>query len=194
MLIGYNTDGVGAMIALQYNSVYPEEKKMVLLGAGGAAKAIAYQAAQDVDELVILNRTAEKAKELAEVLQKSLGKQVKGGSLSSKVLKEELKEADILVNATAIGMHPDINSSPVPSSLLKHDLCVMDIIYHPLETRLVADAKAVGAKVISGIEMLIYQGAVAFKIWTNYSAPVEVMRKAALSELEKRVLTVDRKS
>jgi shikimate dehydrogenase len=190
ILIGYNTDGVGAMIALQYNGVYPKEKKLVLLGAGGAAKAIAYQAAQDVDELVILNRTADKAKKIAEALQNSFGKQVKSGNLSSKVLKEELKEANILVNATAVGMHPDVNSSPVPSSLLRDDLCVMDIIYHPLETKLVTDAKAMGAKVISGVEMLIYQGAVAFKIWTNCSAPVEVMRKAALNELEKMVITV----
>jgi shikimate dehydrogenase len=185
-LIGYNTDGNGAMIALQENGVYPEEKKMVILGAGGAAKAIAYQAAQDVDELVILNRTPEKTKKLAEMLQKSFGKKVKGAALSSEVLKEELETADILVNATALGMHPDVNSSPVPPSLLRHDLCVMDIVYNPLETRLLNDAKAAGAKVVSGIEMLIYQGAVAFEIWTNCPAPVEVMKKATLNELEKQ--------
>ena len=185
-LIGYNTDGNGAMIALQENGVYPEEKKLVLLGAGGAAKAIAYHAAQDVDELVILNRTPEKAKKLAEALRKSFGNKVKGGTLSSTVLKDELETADILVNATSVGMHPDVNISPVPSSLLRRDLCVMDIIYNPLETRLVVDAKSVGAKVVSGIEMLIYQGAVAFEIWTNCPAPVEVMRNAVLNELEKQ--------
>jgi len=185
-LIGYNTDGNGAMIALQENGVYPEEKKMLLLGAGGAAKAIAYQAAQDVEELVILNRTAEKAKKLAEVLRKEFDKKVKGGTLSSEVLEEELETTDILVNATAVGMHPDVDSSPVPSDLLRSDLCVMDIIYNPLDTKLLKDAKAAGAKVVSGIEMLIYQGAVAFEIWTNCPAPVEVMRKAALNELEKQ--------
>jgi shikimate dehydrogenase len=185
-LIGYNTDGNGAMIALQENGVYPEEKKLVLLGAGGAAKAIAYHAAQDVDELVILNRTPEKAKKLADMLRKSFGNKVKGGTLSSTVLKDELETADILVNATSVGMHPNVNSSPVPSSLLRRDLCVMDIIYNPLETRLIADAKSVGAKVVSGLEMLIYQGAVAFEIWTNCPAPVEVMRNAALNELEKQ--------
>ena len=183
-LIGYNTDGSGAMIALQENGVYPEEKKLVLLGAGGAAKAIAYQAAQDVEELVILNRTPEKAKKLAESL-KSFGAKVKGGTLSPEVLKTELSTADILVNATSMGMHPDIDSNPVPSDILRSDLCVMDIIYNPLETKLVADAKSAGAKVVSGIEMLIYQGAVAFEIWTNCPAPVEVMRAAALNELKK---------
>ena len=184
-LIGYNTDGSGAMIALQENGVYPEEKKMVLLGAGGAAKAIAYQAAQDVEELVILNRTPEKAKKLAEAL-KSFGAKVKAGTLSSEVLKQELPTTDILVNATSAGMHPDVYSSPVPSDLLHSNLSVMDIIYNPLETRLLKDAKSVGAQVVSGVEMLLYQGAVAFEIWTNCPAPVEVMREAALNELEKQ--------
>ena len=185
-LIGYNTDGNGAMIALQKNGIYPEEKKLVLLGAGGAAKAIAYHAAQNVDELVILNRTPEKSKKLTAVLRKSFGNKVKGGTLLPTVLKEELETADILVNATSVGMHPNVNISPVLSSLLRRDLCVMDIIYNPLETRLITDAKSVGAKVVSGLEMLIYQGAVAFEIWTNCPAPVEVMRTAAVNELEKQ--------
>ncbi len=182
-LIGFNTDGVGAMIALQENGVSPVGKKFVLLGAGGAGKAIAFQAAQDVEELVILNRTSEKAERLAEVLHKKFGKKVKGGALSSEILKEELREADILVNATSVGMHPDVNRSIVPKSSLRPDLCVMDIIYSPLETKLVLDAKAVGAKVVSGLEMLVYQGAVSFEIWISCPAPVEVMKKAALNKL-----------
>ena len=185
-LIGYNTDGNGAMIALQENGVDPEGKRLVLLGAGGAAKAIAYHAALDVDELVILNRSPERAMKLVEALPKSFRKKVKSGRLSFTVLKEELKEADVLINATSMGMRPNDDISPVPSSLLRCDLCVMDIIYNPLETRLVTDAKSLGAKVVSGLEMLIYQGAVAFEIWTNCSAPIEVMRNAALSELEKQ--------
>jgi shikimate dehydrogenase len=185
-LVGYNTDGSGAMIALQENGVYPEEKKLLLLGAGGAAKAIAYYAAQEVDELVILNRTQKKAKQLAEALCKEFGKKVKGRTFSPEILKKELETTDILVNATSVGMHPHADSSPVPSRLLRHDLCVMDIIYNPLETRLIADAKAADAKVVSGIEMLLYQGAVAFEIWTNRPAPVEVMRTAALNALKKQ--------
>jgi len=182
-LIGYNTDGVGALRALKENGISPDGKKMLLLGAGGAAKAIAFQAAQEVEELVILNRTSEKAEKLAEVLRREFGKRVKGGELSAEVLKKEMKDADILVNATSVGMHPDVNRSPVPSDLLRSDLCVMDIIYNPLETKLLKDAKTVGAKVVSGLEMLLYQGAVAFEIWTNCPAPVEVMKKAALNKL-----------
>jgi shikimate dehydrogenase len=185
-LIGYNTDGNGAMIALQENGVCPEEKKLVLLGAGGAAKAIAYQAAQDVKELVILNRTPDKAKKLAEMIPKSFGAKVKGDMLSLDVLKQELETVDILINSTSVGMHPNVDSSSVPTDFLRSDLCVMDIIYNPLETKLLKDAKSVGAKVVSGLEMLIYQGAVAFEIWTNCPAPVEVMRKAALNQLQKQ--------
>jgi shikimate dehydrogenase len=182
-LIGYNTDGKGAMIALKENGISTEEKKMLLLGAGGAAKAIAYQAAHEVEELVILNRTSEKAEKLAEVLRKKFGKKMEGGKLSAEVLKEELKTTDILVNATSVGMNPDVNMSPVPSDLLRSGLCVMDIVYNPLETKLAKDAKSVGAKVVSGLEMLLYQGAVSFEIWTNCPAPVDVMKKAALNKL-----------
>lgn len=184
-LVGYNTDGTGALGALQENGVCAEEKKLVLLGAGGAAKAIAHQAAQDVDELVILNRTEDKAKKLAESLQSGDAK-VTGKALSLDVLKNELADADILVNATSVGMHPNVNNSPVPSDLLRSDLCVMDIVYNPLNTRLLDDAKSAGAKVVSGVEMLIHQGAVTFEIWTNCPAPVDVMKNAALDELKKQ--------
>ncbi len=193
-LVGYNTDGKGAMIALKENGISPEEKKLLLLGAGGAAKAIAFQAAQEVEELVILNRTSEKTEQLANLLCKKFGKKVKGGALSAEVLKEEMKTADILVNATSVGMHPDVNMSPVPLDLLRRDLCVMDIIYNPFETKLVKDAKAVGAKVVLGLEMLLYQGAVAFEIWTNCPAPVDVMKKAALNKLAEQGVTVEGKS
>ncbi|TRO52001.1 shikimate dehydrogenase [Candidatus Bathyarchaeota archaeon] len=186
ILIGYNTDGAGAMIALKENGVCTEEKKLVLLGAGGAAKAIAYQAAQEVEELVILNRTIEKAKQLAKILQ-SFKAKVIGKLLSNNVLYKELTTANILVNATSVGMCPDNNNSPIPSDLLTSDLCVMDIIYNPLNTKLLNDAKSAGAKTVSGVDMLVYQGAVAFEIWTKCNAPVEVMKKAALNELIKRV-------
>jgi shikimate dehydrogenase len=182
-LVGYNTDGKGSMVALQKNGISTEEKRMLLLGAGGAAKAIAFQAVQEVEELVIVNRTLETAEQLAELLWKKFSKKVKYRTLSAEVLKEEMETTDILVNATSVGMYPNINKSPVPSDLLHSDLCVMDIIYNPLETKLVKDAKVVGAKVVSGLEMLLYQGAIAFEIWTNCSAPVDVMKKAALSKL-----------
>ncbi|PVX26350.1 MAG: shikimate dehydrogenase [Candidatus Bathyarchaeum sp.] len=182
-LFGYNTDGKGAIIALQENCADLEDKKMLIIGAGGAAKAIAFQAAQETTELVILNRTEAKAKQLANLLNKNFGTKVKSNTLSAEVLKEELETTNILVNSTSVGMSPNIDESPVPADLLHSGLCVMDIVYNPLETKLLKDAKAVGAKVVSGLEMLLYQGAVAFQIWTNCPAPVAVMKKAALSKL-----------
>jgi shikimate dehydrogenase len=182
-LIGYNTDGKGAIIALQQNGIITKEKKMLILGAGGAAKAIAFQAAQEVKELVIVNRTSETVDQLSRQLCKKFGNKVIGKQLSTEVLNEELEITDILVNATSLGMYPHVSSSPIPSNLLHSDLCVMDIIYNPLETKLMKDAKSVGAKVVSGLEMLIYQGAIAFEIWTNCPAPVKVMREAVLNKL-----------
>ncbi|HLE74730.1 MAG TPA: shikimate dehydrogenase [Candidatus Bathyarchaeia archaeon] len=182
-LLGFNTDGVGALRALRDNGVNLNGKKLLLLGAGGAAKAVAYALAKEVGELCVLNRATEKAKELAEALSRAFGRKVVGDALSSSALQRNLRDADVLINATSVGMHPNINQSLVAPQWLKPDLTVMDIVYNPLETKLVKDAKAVGAQVVSGVEMLLYQGAASFEIWTGLSAPIEVMRKAALDKL-----------
>jgi shikimate dehydrogenase len=182
-LFGFNTDGVGALKALRENGANPNGKKLLLLGAGGAAKAIAFSLAKEVEELCILNRAPEKAKELADALSRTFGKKVVGGALSPSAIQKNLQDAHILINATSVGMHPNISQSLVAPQWLKPDLCVMDIVYNPVETKLARDAEAVGAHVISGVEMLLYQGAASFEIWTGVSAPIEVMRKAALNKL-----------
>jgi shikimate dehydrogenase len=122
---------------------------------------------------------------LGKLLEKSFNKKIATGSLSSIDIKTNLQDSDILINATSVGMKPKAEESPVAPKLLRKDLAVMDIVYNPLETKLAKDAKAAGAKVVSGVEMLIYQGAASFEIWTGKSAPVEVMRQAALSHLQK---------
>jgi len=182
-LSGFNTDGVGALKALRENGVELSEKKVLLLGAGGAAKAIAFSLAEEVGGLVVLNRTPGKAKELAAVLGQRFGKKVVGGPLSSDTIQKNLRDSDILINATKVGMHPHESQTMVEPQWLRSDLTVMDIVYNPIETRLAKDAKAVGAKVINGVEMLIYQGAASFELWTSRSAPIEVMRRAALNKL-----------
>jgi shikimate dehydrogenase len=182
-LSGFNTDGVGALKALRENGTELSEKKVLLLGAGGAAKAIAFSLAKEVEELAILNRAAEKAKELAETLGRISDKKVVGDSLFSDTIQKNLRDSDVLINATSVGMYPNVSQSIVPPQWLKPDLTVMDIVYNPVETRLAKDAEAAGAKVISGVEMLIYQGAASFEIWTGRSAPIEVMRRAALNKL-----------
>jgi shikimate dehydrogenase len=181
-LRGFNTDGVGALKALKNNGVSLAGKRVLLLGAGGAAKAIAFSLAREVDELCILNRDAAKARELVEVLQ-PCGKRIVAGELSPAQILKELRDSDVLVNATSVGMAPNIFESLVKPEWLRPDVCVMDIVYNPLETKLIRQARAAGAKVVNGVEMLLYQGAASFEIWTGYPAPVAVMREALLGKL-----------
>jgi shikimate dehydrogenase len=185
-LSGFNTDGVGALKALLENGVDPSGKKVLLLGAGGAAKAIAFMFVPEVGELAILNRSAEKAKELAETLGHMFNQKVVGGALSPDFIKKNLRDSDVLINATSVGMKPNLSQSLVSPEWLRSELTVMDIVYNPVETKLAKDAKAAGAKVVNGVEMLIYQGAASLEIWTGKSAPIEVMRKAAIDKLSSR--------
>ncbi len=182
-LSGFNTDGVGALKALRENGLDPYGKKVVLLGAGGAAKAIAYTLSKEVKTLCILNRTPEKAAVLADVLNRMSNNKIVGNILTPSSIQSSLRGADVLINSTSVGMSPAVNESLVPPKCLKPSLIVMDAVYNPVETKLLKDAKAVGAKIISGVEMLLYQGAEAFKIWTGNTAPIEVMRTAALDEI-----------
>jgi len=182
-LRGFSTDGSGAFRALHENGIELSGKNLLLLGGGGAAKAIAFALAKEVDQLMLLNRTPEKMKELASALNKKARKKVTVGLLSEKAVQKNLRGADIIINATSVGMHPNVEESLVKSAWLESNLTVMDIVYNPFETKLAKEAKAAGAKVISGLEMLIYQGAASFEIWTGKPAPVDVMRKAALNQL-----------
>jgi len=182
-LRGFSTDGAGAHHALEENSVDLAGKKLVLLGGGGAAKAIAFALAKEVNELVILNRTPAKMDPIAQAVSKRFHKKVTVTRLSNAAIQENLKEADILVNATNVGMNPHPTESLIKRSWIKPSIVVMDIVYSPLETKLSKDAKAAGAKVVSGLEMLIHQGAASFEIWTGKPAHVEVMRQAALKQL-----------
>ena len=184
-LRGFNTDGVGALGALKNNGVNLAGKKVLLLGAGGAAKSIAFSLAKEVDELCILNRDAAKAKELASILE-AFGKKIVGNDLLPKQVQQELQDSDVLINATSVGMTPSSSESIVEPGWLKPELTVMDIVYNPVETKLVQDARAAGAKVINGVEMLLHQGAASFEIWTGCKAPVDVMRTAALAQLSAR--------
>ncbi|CAB49372.1 shikimate dehydrogenase [Pyrococcus abyssi] len=171
-LIGYTTDGVGARKALERFTEI-EGRNVLILGAGGAGKAIAYELSK-IANIVVLNRTPSKAKSL-----EKFG--VKGGSLDE--LPNYVGWADVLINATSVGM--GTNESLVPRRLLRRELIVMDIVYKPLKTRLLRDAESVGCRVIDGLWMLIYQGAESFKLWTGIYPDVELMRRVSLERLGK---------
>jgi len=182
-ITGYNTDGLGAKQALLDAAVEIRGSKIVVAGAGGAARAIAFQLAADGAEITIINRTEERAIELASEISASVFPgRIKGTGLSG--LKGLLREADILINTTTLGMHPNIDTAIATSEELHSNLTVFDIVYNPLETRLLRETKATGAKTVSGILMLVYQGAEAFKLWTGIEPPVELMKKTVLEALQ----------
>jgi shikimate dehydrogenase len=187
-LVGSTTDGKGALEALKYNSVDPSGKKVVVLGAGGASRSVSFALAKEVKELVILNRTLGKAEELVKELGTihAVNASVKAGELNHHNTQQELRDADVLINATSVGMRPREGLTPVDSSFLRSDLAVFDLVYEPLETRLLAEAKKKGATTIDGLTMLVFQGAVSFETWTGVKAPVEVMMKAAAEEISQR--------
>ncbi len=180
-LVGHNTDVYGFREALKVAGFYPLSGKAVLLGAGGAARAVAYAlgTADGVEEVVILNRTLGRAERLAEEMEGKTGRRFLPGPLTEEALEEALEGAGLLVNATSVGMHPDVDASPLPSpDVLRPGLSVYDLVYVPPRTKLMRQAEERGAKAVGGLDMLVYQGARAFRLWTGIDPPVEVMRKA----------------
>ncbi len=188
VLTGYNTDGAGFLQALLEGGIEPGGKNIVILGAGGASRAISFSLADRGANLVILNRRLELdwAEELASRISQTFSKEVEALELNRENLARVLDRADIVVNATSMGMTPDIDETPVTSALLKPDLTVFDIVYNPIKTRLLREAEAAGARTVSGLYMLVWQGALAFEKWTGLKAPIELMREEAIKGLEKR--------
>ncbi|UTB33352.1 MAG: shikimate dehydrogenase [Methanobacterium sp. ERen5] len=182
--VGHNTDGIGAVMAIE--EVTPvKNKKVVILGAGGASRAIAFQLLlSGVDNLVIANRTVEKADELKNDLVEKLDHEVRVSGLDEN-LTQELSDTAILINTTPVGMYPNVNEKPVVTAEMMHpDMVVNDIVYNPLKTGLLNEADKAGAKSISGIKMLMYQGVESFKIWTGIEPPVEIFQHALMNELD----------
>ena len=177
-LKGYNTDGIGAVRAIEEVTSI-KNKNVVIAGAGGASRAISFYIAKyGADSLTILNRNVDKAQSLAgDVSNSGLIDDVKSDSINE--INAYLADADILVDTTPLGMHPHINDQPIATAENMHDeLVVFDAVYNPNETVLLKQAIEAGAKPVYGIKMLLYQGAESFKIWTGADAPVDIMEKA----------------
>ena len=179
-LTGHNTDAYGVAASLEHDGglqTFPS--KAVLLGAGGAARAVLYVLLQrpEVEEVALLNRSAGRAQQLAEDLDPE-GKRVRVGSLGD---CNRVGDAGLLINTTSVGMEPEEDQSPVVDETCLHDgLVVLDLVYRPLRTRLLAQAEKAGARVVEGLGMFGHQGARAFEIWTGKQAPVADMRRALI--------------
>ena len=178
-ITGYNTDGIGAIMALSHSGIKVKDKKVLLLGAGGAARAIAFQLSKDGANLTIANRSIERAKSIARDVRK-VGKVHVS---DFKDLKDLVQDCSILINSTSVGMYPKTSETLVTSDMMRRDLTVFDIVYNPQENILLREARKAGAKAIDGVMMLVFQGAEAFKIWTGISPPVDVMEKAVRKQL-----------
>lgn len=172
-LFGYNTDCLGAINSLKQKTIL-KKKKVYLIGAGGVARAIiaGLQEEKAITTVFDINNT--KAKSLA-----------KEFNAKTRDLKKIDSNCDILINATPIGMHPNIKQTPFPKELLKKEMIVFDVVYNPLETKLIKESKKIGCKTIPGVEMFLEQAFEQFRIWNNKEPPKEKMRKLLLKELKK---------
>ncbi len=182
-LVGYNTDGEGALQNIQSKIGPVKNKRVVILGAGGAARAIAYSMAKAGADVTVANRTPARGKALAAIIRKRLRKKIALTPLRKPALKKSISSADILINATTVGMEPKPNETLVTADMLHPKLVVNDIVYKPMRTKLLKEAERAGAKTIDGLGMLVNQAAISFKIWTRSEPPVKVMSSAARKTL-----------
>jgi shikimate dehydrogenase len=180
-LTGYNTDATGGVKALteEYGSL--EGSSVTILGAGGASRAITYQVSRVECVVTVLNRSVERARKLVDDLRPTASAELLYGGLNR--LPGVIEDTDVLINTTPVGMSPNTSDSPVPEGLLHGGLFVYDVIYNPIKTKLLKDAEAKGAGTLSGVKMLAYQGAEAFRMWTGVEPPVDLMQRVVEEKL-----------
>ena len=188
-LKGYNTDAHGFFRALMDDADFdPENKVAVLLGAGGVARAAGFVLVDaGVRSLIILNRNLERANTLAELLnqQAKAPQNVAARDWKEETMQRMLPLADLIVNCTTLGMKHSQGEgqSPITADLLTTNTLVYDLVYNPIETPLLKEAKKAGARTLSGLSMLVYQGAASFELWTGKEAPLDIMFKSAMRSL-----------
>ena len=185
-LIGSNTDALGFINSLRSEAgVTVAGLEVVLIGAGGAARAAAYALADErATSLAIANRTVERAESLADEISQT-GLEANAFSIDSREFLSACGRADLIVNSTSVGMlhGPAEGNSPVPAEVISPGCVVYDMVYNPPKTPFLLDAERSGAQAIGGLPMLVYQGAAAWSRWTGREAPVDVMFEAAKEAL-----------
>jgi shikimate dehydrogenase len=185
-LKGYSTDGPGFVRSVEETGVSLAGKAAVLIGSGGSARAVAHALAQaEVSKLTIAARRPFKAEEVASMVAEHTGKSVEVADLKADAARDIIREAEVVIDSTSVGMHPNADVDPViPGEWLRAGQLVCDLTYNPRDTVLLKAARAAGAEVLDGTGMLVHQGAIAFEIWTGRPAPIETMREALLRALE----------
>jgi len=185
-LIGFNTDATGALRALREGGATLTGQRIVMLGSGGAARAIAFALAAEskAETLTLLGVDDKERVALARDLRANTSIAVEEYSLDERALGRTVPDAQVLIHCTPVGMSPRADATCVPASLLHTGLTVMDVVYNPRETQLLKEARRSGCKTISGIEMFLNQAVAQFELWTNRSAPVDVMRAVLESHFQ----------
>lgn len=186
-LYGYNTDGPGFVSSLkEEGGCDPAGKRVTILGTGGAARAVALQLAlAGAAHIIILGRRLEKAEAIKDAIKLGVPDcQVTTGLIGKGELAKHVQQAQVLIDTTPVGMYPRVEDEPlVGREMLHRDLVVCDLVYNPVQTLLLQEAEALGCRTLSGFEMLVRQGALAFKIWTGREPPLEIMRKVVREKL-----------
>ena len=187
LLSGHNTDGLGFLRALREGADFePRGRDVLVLGAGGSARGVVYALARaGIAQLFIANRTVERAERLAAL---AIDSGVAAKALELSGAAEVAKEVALIVNCTSMGMvhGPDETGTPLSASDIRSSVLVNDLVYNPLETPLLLEAGRAGAATLGGIQMLVYQGAASFEMWTEQDAPVGVMLEAATAAMRAR--------
>ena len=180
ILKGYSTDGKGFFKSLEEEKIFMKDKNITILGTGGASIAIISQAVFEGIKNIFVFKRNKNWKEQKKILDNIASKtncNIELNSLEDKnILKRKIEESDLLINATSVGMKEDF-SLIEDKSFFRKDLIVSDIIYNPAKTKLLQIAEKEGCKIINGIGMLLYQGALSFKLWTNEKMPVNYIKK-----------------
>jgi shikimate dehydrogenase len=184
-LIGYNSDGLGALGALRDAGADPQDQEVLVLGSGGAARAIAVTLAREAPpaRMQILGIKMDELDRLVRDVDDCGTTPATGRELTDAALRSAVAEASILLHCSPIGMHPKEDQSLVPAGLLREGLVVFDAVYNPRRTRLLQDAEAAGCRTIEGLEMFLGQAYVQFELWTGQSAPRDVMRQVVEAKL-----------
>ncbi|MBN1854955.1 MAG: shikimate dehydrogenase [Pirellulales bacterium] len=184
-LLGSNSDGLGALGGLRDANANPDGKNVLILGSGGAARAIAITLARETEprRITILGIELDELNRLISDVRHHATATVTGGQFTDASLRAALAETDILMHCSPIGMHPNEESSLVSPDMFRKGMVVFDAVYNPRRTKLLRDAQVAGCQTIEGIEMFLGQAAVQFELWTGRQAPRSVMRRVVEAHL-----------
>ena len=185
-LLGLNTDGLGALNSLLESGCDPKGKNVLLLGSGGAARAIAFTLAhkETPQSLTILGIEEQERSKLARDLGAKTAVNVREFNSDAEALAKWVPASDVIIHCTPVGMYPKIENSLVPPGMLRKNQWVFDVVYNPLETLLIRTAKQQGCQTVRGIEMFVRQAVAQFELWTRESAPVKTMFKVVQDALK----------